>query len=222
MLPNWTEVITGMIVLAACAVSLPVTLGLKRKIPPPGPSCLRGGILLFAACYLLILLLRGILPGPSSDPAGPEEPPGTTDTARKHPMEDPNFPYPVQVMVGDEERPPRFHDGKMYIALDQGEVYWVRIEKKTPEQVLMRLLIDGRNTQPEEVVSKSLEPTSRSDPETKPERPELRHARIVSPDEARPWILRTHKAHKIEGFYTRPGKEAESLDQFLPVLRSCL
>jgi uncharacterized caspase-like protein len=78
-----------------------------------------------------------------------------------HPMRDPAFPYRVRMFVVTnpqeqdidkrivKEREPVFPGGgnECYVPVRVGEVYEVRVENKSGQTVLLRLLVDGLNTQ---------------------------------------------------------------------------
>lgn len=74
-----------------------------------------------------------------------------------HPFADAEFDFPIQVVVdrGSSVRP-RIgfrkgiaHGNDYNVALNEGEVYQLWAENRSGHSVLMRLLVDGRNTLPE-------------------------------------------------------------------------
>jgi len=70
-----------------------------------------------------------------------------------HPLQDPKFPYSLQVFVKGQERKGTFkkvNDAMEYfVPLKAGEVYEIRVWNKTAEPIMMKLLVDGLNTLPE-------------------------------------------------------------------------
>lgn len=123
------------------------------------------------------------------------------DSQKTHPMLDPNFPHPVRIMVGNQERKGVFRGNDLFVPLKKGEVYCIHIENRTSAKVLMRLLVDGRNTLPEEVKSKGVHVEKR-----KPE-PRFEAAQTVNLAEARHWHLEPNKAYSVAGFYSKLGAD---------------
>ena len=66
-----------------------------------------------------------------------------------HPMSDPNFQFPVRIMIGGQERKGVFRGNDYFVPVHKDEVYEIWIENRTKQIVLMRLLVDGLNTLPE-------------------------------------------------------------------------
>jgi len=162
---------------------------------------------------------------PGSDSFTP--PPGTVDTASladgpegNHPLDSVNplnsaskVPFDVEILVRNPFdgkmalRQPRFQGNEMFMPLEQGEVYAIRITNFTGRPALMRLTVDGLNTLPEKpksfnrgvyVVPANEQTTSES--------------RVrVNLDAARPWVL--DPAHgdtsMVRGFFSATGAHAK-------------
>jgi hypothetical protein len=64
---------------------------------------------------------------------------------RPHPLLDPAFPYPVEIVVGSEVRAPVQVDGKLYVALEPGEVYAIRVKNLGPRPIYSAVFVDGIN-----------------------------------------------------------------------------
>jgi hypothetical protein len=124
-----------------------------------------------------------------------------------HPLLDRNFPYRVQVMVGNQEREGVFRGNDMFVPLRKAEVYWLRIESRDPGVVLLRLLVDGRSTLPEKVRTKNVtvEPTETPTNERDVELP----AQRVNLAEARYWRLDPNGVFGIRGFFSRLGDDGK-------------
>jgi len=145
------------------------------------------------------------VPPPEGPTVDAPEPPDALalmdrDSEKTHPMLNPDFPYPVRIMVGDEQRKGVFRGNDLFVPLRKGEVYWIHVENRTSAKVLMRLLVDGRNTLPEEIKSKEVHVEKR-----KPE-PRLEAAQAVNLAEARHWHLETNKAYRVDGFFSKLGE----------------
>jgi hypothetical protein len=121
-----------------------------------------------------------------------------------HPGLDPDFPFPVKIMVGKEERKAVFRGNDMFVPLREGEVYWIRIENRKPSAVLMRLLVDGRNTLPEAVPTKNINVELTEEPSDgqKIKLP----AQRVNLAEARYWRLGPNAVSGIRGFFSKLGE----------------
>jgi hypothetical protein len=142
-------------------------------------------------------------PPPTVDRPKPPEPIDALDrdSEAAHPESSAGFPYRVQVMVGDEERKAVFRGNTMFVPLRKGEVYWIRIENREAAAVLLRLLVDGRNTLPERVKTKgvTVEPIAEQELELPAQR--------VNLAEARYWQLDPNAVYGIQGFYSKLGEE---------------
>ena len=66
-----------------------------------------------------------------------------------HPLNNPAFPFPVQILVGGEERKGTFRGNDLFIPLSKGEVFEIKVSNHSGRLVLMRLLVDGLSTLPE-------------------------------------------------------------------------
>jgi len=64
---------------------------------------------------------------------------------RPHPLLDLNFPFPAQVLVREQPRPLRAIGGQVYVALEPGEAYHVRVDNHTDQAVFAALFVDGIN-----------------------------------------------------------------------------
>lgn len=134
-----------------------------------------------------------IKPG-DEPPPSPDQPPavvapGIIDRADErsegpHPFRDPNFPYPIRIMVDGKERKGVFKEtgeGKdkhedYIVGLNVGEVYEIQVQSRNSEPFLMRLLVDGLNTLPEREPTKGAETY-------------VWAKRVENLGDARPWVL---------------------------------
>jgi uncharacterized caspase-like protein len=166
-------------------------------------------------------------PLPASDD---EAPPSAEDTVVQnadersqgpHPLQDPDFDFPLQIVVGGKPRPLVFKttgDGAdartdCFVGLRRGEVYQIWIGNRGDRPVMMRLLVDGCNTQPEAEKSKGVTTTV--------------WGMRVSLDEARSWRLDPHdpKVVKVKGiptsavpgFFTEVGNTSSKYKEFTVV-----
>jgi len=64
---------------------------------------------------------------------------------RPHPLLDPSFPFPMQVFVQDQPRPAQRIGDRMYVALEPGETYYVRVDNRSNQPVFIALFVDGIN-----------------------------------------------------------------------------
>jgi hypothetical protein len=114
---------------------------------------------------------------------------------QRHPLEDPNFPYRVQIMVNGEDRVQRyglFRGNDLYVPLHNNETFQIWVENRTDDYVWMRLLVDGLNTVPERV--------------TEGGRLVEKPCQRVLPSEARPWQLRPKEVNAVKGYYSQTGE----------------
>jgi hypothetical protein len=112
-----------------------------------------------------------------------------------HPCQDPKFPFRVKIVVDGKERPAVFRNSDMLVPLAKDEVYEIWIETRSPEAAMMRLLVDGLNTLPEQEHSKGISTWIA--------------AQRVNPAEARPWVLdpAESKAFAVRGFVSETGEQ---------------
>ena len=73
-----------------------------------------------------------------------------------HPLSDPNFQFPIKLMIGGHERKGVFRDNDYFVPVRKDEVYELWVENRTKQIVLMRLLVDGLNTLPEKENTKGV------------------------------------------------------------------
>jgi hypothetical protein len=66
-----------------------------------------------------------------------------------HPLEDPNTPYLVKLVVKGQERKGQFRGNDYFVPLRKGEEFEVWVENRSGRLVCLRLLVDGLNTLPE-------------------------------------------------------------------------
>lgn len=155
-------------------------------------------------------------PEPGQTPAGGAIAQWDRRLVEPHPMKDPNFPYRVYVVVGQERRPGKFLNNDLYVPLRRGEHYEIHVELK-PEvqhQVQMRLLVDGLSTLPEPQKLRRrglfVEPVSapiqgQGGPSA---RQEYVPAQRVSLDEASAWLLdpNSSRVFAVRGFVVEVNK----------------
>ena len=77
--------------------------------------------------------------------------------AGPHPLADPNFPFPVRVIVDGKVRPMVRRGNDMLVPLRAGEVYAVDIENRTNQPIKMRMLVDGLDTLPHTLTVKGIQ-----------------------------------------------------------------
>ena len=73
-----------------------------------------------------------------------------------HPLRDPNASYRLKFMFAGKERTLEFRGNDCYLPVRKGETFEIWVENRTDQVVLMRLLIDGRNTLPERENTKGM------------------------------------------------------------------
>ncbi len=132
----------------------------------------------------------------------------------EHPLRDPNFPFRVWLMVGGKERKGQFRGNDYFVPLRKGEVYEIWIENRTGRRVLMRLLVDGLNTNLEKETS-GAGPAQQGDKGLSTEI----IGKHVNLDEARAWVLDPNSAQQrrqrnrnlfaVRGFVTKTGKQGK-------------
>lgn len=91
----------------------------------------------------------------SEDRLPPQPGESTTDTvierldeqsSRPHPFADPEFAYPIQVIVDGKVRAGEVRGNEYFVGLRKGEVYALQIGNRSGKPVVMRMLIDGLDT----------------------------------------------------------------------------
>jgi len=119
-----------------------------------------------------------------------------------HPFQDPNFPFPVRLMIDGQERKGMFRGNDYFVPVRKGEVYELWIENRSGSNVLMRLLVDGLNTLPEKEVTKGVQM--------------FVVGKRVNLDEARHWELDPAQGtlFAVRGFVTETGVQGK-LREFL-------
>ena len=130
-----------------------------------------------------------------------------------HPLSDPNFPFRVWLMVGGKERQGQFRGNDYFVPLRRGETYEIWIENRTGRRVLMRLLVDGLNTNLEQEG-----PPETSSPGDKGLSTEI-IGKHVNLEEARAWVLdpnspqqrrqRNRNLFAVRGFVTKTGRQGK-------------
>ncbi len=121
-----------------------------------------------------------------------------------HPLLDPNFSFPVKIMVSGKERKGAFRGNDYFVSLRKGEVYEIWIENRTKQTVMMRLLVDGLNTLPEKETTKGVQ--------------SVVIGKRVNLDEAKAWELDPEYAtlYAVRGFVTELGPQGK-LREFVVV-----
>lgn len=123
---------------------------------------------------------------------------------KSHPLADESFPYRVTIHVDSQQRQGVFRGNDLLIPVRQGEKYSIHVENRSGKLVMMRLLVDGLNTLPQEEVLKGVST--------------MLTAPRVNLDEARCWVLdpAKSKVFGVRGFVTATGEEG-SLREFVVV-----
>lgn len=109
------------------------------------------------------------------------------------------------------------NDGRMYVPLEKEDIYRIRIKNPLSETVMVRLLVDGLNTLPEQIVpppNTSGDITKYADYLKQTGAIVVQNAKrlfyqVAAPrglDNARSWILRPNQNAVIEGFYHEVGQ----------------
>ena len=145
-----------------------------------------------------------------------------------HPLSDQNTKYRIWLTVNGKERQGTFRGNKYYVPLRKGEEYEIYIENRSQELTLMRLLVDGLNTQLETdspVASSETSPVQAAPP--LPQEKGLMTYLVgkhVNLEEARGWVLDPNDVQRlaharlnqsnpnlyvVRGFVTKLGKEGE-------------
>lgn len=157
-----------------------------------------------------------------------------TRSSGPHPLSDPKFPYRVWIAVNDQKREGTFRGNDYYVPLKKGEEFEIYVENKSGQFTMMRLLVDGLNTLPEnESPSAADEPSQQESPAPAPTPAGDLTANTdkginleiigkhVNLDDARPWVLdpndpkrleqRMGNVYAIRGWATKTGKEGKML-----------
>jgi len=148
-----------------------------------------------------------------------------------HPLQMQGFPFPVSLRVDGEIRKPVAKGNEMFVPVRKGETYHIMVENHYDGVVMMRLLVDGLNTLPQEVSLKGFD-AAKSSPlqffeQTRPwaadqanrgsffEKQSKRRKGIalfevaprVNLAEARPWVLdpADRRRWSVKGFVTETG-----------------
>jgi hypothetical protein len=145
------------------------------------------------------------------DPSGEDLPPeqkqqtkvDVMDKQRRHPLNDPGFPFNVRVLVDGRERAGKFEKNKetgreeYVVRLAPGEVYSVWVANNLGRKACMRLLVDGLNTLPQKHLDKGVQT--------------LEVAARVNLDDARHWVLdpEVSRVNSIGGFVTETGVQGK-------------
>lgn len=121
-----------------------------------------------------------------------------------HPLLDPSFPYRVTIVVDGKQREGTFKGNDYFVPLRKGEVYQIDVDNRSGKMVLMRLLVDGLNTLPEEEKTKGVRT--------------FLVGKRVNLDEARYWVLDPAQASEfaVRGFVTTTGVQGK-LREFVVV-----
>ncbi|MDR1962867.1 MAG: caspase family protein [Planctomycetaceae bacterium] len=118
---------------------------------------------------------------------------------------------------------PIYKDGKTFVPLERGDIYRIRITNPANESVLVRVLVDGLNTLPEEIREPKPVKFAAIATADKMQYIELLRQsgaiierndegtfyRVASPaslDDARPWVFAPYKTSEITGFFHQTGK----------------
>jgi hypothetical protein len=109
------------------------------------------------------------------------------------------------------------NDGRIYVPLQKEDIYRIRIKNPLSETVMVRLLVDGLNTLPEQIVpppNTSGDITQYADYLKQTGAIVVQNAKrlfyqVAAPrglDNARSWILRPNQDAVVEGFYHEVGQ----------------
>ncbi|HVC98523.1 MAG TPA: caspase family protein [Pirellulales bacterium] len=131
-----------------------------------------------------------------------------------HPLADPKCPFRVSLKFNGKERKGVFKGNEYFVGVRKGDVFEIWVENKTGQKVMMRLLVDGRNTLPEAEKPTDVEPTPDGAP---PPAAKGLLTEVVCPhvnlDEARHWVLDPVAARTniwaVRGFVSKTGEEGE-------------
>jgi hypothetical protein len=148
------------------------------------------------------------LPGGSEAPSVDNEPSAEDDTDPvtetveeleqesngPHPLADPNFKLPVRILVNNKERKGVLRGNDYIVKLRKGEKYAVQVANNTNDRVMMRLMIDGLNTLPQEIEEAKGIATEEVAPR-------------VNLGEARHWVLDANKRFAVKGFVNKTGEQ---------------
>ncbi|HVX62935.1 MAG TPA: caspase family protein [Pirellulales bacterium] len=131
-----------------------------------------------------------------------------------HPLSDSNFPYRVWIMVGGKNRTGQFRGNDYFVPLHKGEVYEIWVENRSGQRRLMRLLVDGLNTNLEKE-----NPITVADPQADKGLATEIIGKHVNLNDARAWILDPNSPRQrrqrrpglfaIRGFVTKTGQQGK-------------
>ena len=62
-----------------------------------------------------------------------------------HPLLDPTFPFPTEIIVDGEARKPVQVGDQLYVALDPGDIYQIAMKNDAPRNVYTAVFVDGIN-----------------------------------------------------------------------------
>ncbi|HWB14055.1 MAG TPA: caspase family protein [Pirellulales bacterium] len=134
-----------------------------------------------------------------------------------HPLQDPNTPFVVKLMVNGRERKGQFRGNDYFVPLRKGEEFAVWVENRSGNLVCMRLLVDGLNTLPEKERKQNDAPQPFSD--SKALLTEIIAKPITDLEQARHWVIDPKNPRQlmpgnrnvvsVPGFVTRTGLEGE-------------
>jgi hypothetical protein len=133
-----------------------------------------------------------------------------------HPLQESEFPFPIRCFIAGKERPFVFRQvgegdeqrSECFLPVRVGEVIEVRVENRTGKTALLRLLVDGLNTLPEQDATKGVATYI--------------WGQRVNLEDARYWVLDPaaiegqRKLWAIRGFVTETGVEGK-LREFVVV-----
>jgi hypothetical protein len=97
-------------------------------------------------------------------------------------------------VIDGKDRPGVARGNDYFVPVRKGEIYMIKIENRTPQMAMMRVLVDGLNTLPERS-AKGIVTTQ--------------WGQHVNLDEARPWELDPNSAKGIRGFTTEVGTQGK-------------
>jgi len=144
----------------------------------------------------------GDAPSVDNEPSANDQADPVTETVEEldqdangpHPLADRNFQIPVRILVNNKERKGTFRGNDYIVKLRKGEKYAVQVANNTNDRVMMRLLIDGLNTLPQEIEEAKGIATEEVAPR-------------VSLGEARHWVLDPNKRFSVKGFVNKTGEQ---------------
>lgn len=110
-----------------------------------------------------------------------------------HPLAQAEFPLPVRIVVEGKRRQGVFKGNDLWVPVRKGETFQVDLENRLGRRIIMRLLVDGRNTLPER---QRVEDAS-----------VFHLAPIAGLDDARCWVLepRVSQRFRVPGYFDPTG-----------------